>query len=227
MRHDLLDALRTAYPDFAGTVHAGGYGTDRVDFDVDGRAYTVLTIRLDDDGGFRNVLMASLGRLRRPGRCSSCPSATTRPRPTRTTGATSPGARQRPHCSTGRRSSPSGGSSRPGRASGRRSTSSRSSSPARAAARSRCSAGDVSSARADAAPVLGRRLVRGQLRRQEPLRVQHRRAARHRVDAHVRGHLRPRHEHGRTSTLVGGSTPANDLHYTPGICMDSAGTCTS
>ena len=60
MRHDLLDALRAAYPDFAGTVHAGGYGTDRVDWDVDGRAYTVLTIRLDDDGGFRNVLLASL-----------------------------------------------------------------------------------------------------------------------------------------------------------------------
>ena len=60
VRHDLLDALRKAYPDFAGTVHAGGYGTDRVDWDADGRAYTVLTIRLDDDGGgFRNVLMAS------------------------------------------------------------------------------------------------------------------------------------------------------------------------
>ena len=60
VRHDLLDALRAAYPDFAGTVHAGGYGTDRIDWDVDGRAYTVLTIRLDDDGGFRNVLMASI-----------------------------------------------------------------------------------------------------------------------------------------------------------------------
>ena len=59
VRHDLLEALRDVYPDFAGTVHAGGYGTDRVDWDVDGRAYTVLTIRLDDDGGFRNVLMAS------------------------------------------------------------------------------------------------------------------------------------------------------------------------
>jgi hypothetical protein len=59
VRHDLLEALRDAYPDFAGTVHAGGYGTDRVDWDMDGRAYTVLTVRLDDDGGFRNVLMAS------------------------------------------------------------------------------------------------------------------------------------------------------------------------
>ena len=60
VRHDMLEALRAAYPDFAGTVHAGGYGTDRVDWDVAGRAYTVLTIRLDDDGGFRNVLMASV-----------------------------------------------------------------------------------------------------------------------------------------------------------------------
>ena len=60
VRHDMLDALRAAYPDFAGTVHAGGYGTDRVDWDVEGRAYTALTIRLDDDGGFRNVLMASV-----------------------------------------------------------------------------------------------------------------------------------------------------------------------
>ena len=55
----MLEALRAAYPDFAGTVHAGGYGSDRVDWDVAGRAYTVLTVRLDDDGGFRNVLMAS------------------------------------------------------------------------------------------------------------------------------------------------------------------------
>ena len=59
VQHDLLQALRNAYPDFAGTVHAGGYGTDRVDWDAAGRAYTVLTIRLDDDGGFRSVLMAS------------------------------------------------------------------------------------------------------------------------------------------------------------------------
>jgi hypothetical protein len=63
VRHDLLSALRDAYPDFAGTVHAGGYGTDRVDWDAAGRAYTVLTVRLDDDGGFRNVLMASADDL--------------------------------------------------------------------------------------------------------------------------------------------------------------------
>jgi len=58
VRHDLLDALRVAYPDFVGTVHAGGYASDRVDFDVQGRAYTVLTIRLEE-GDFRNVLLSS------------------------------------------------------------------------------------------------------------------------------------------------------------------------
>jgi hypothetical protein len=63
VRHDLLEALRDAYPDFAGTVHAGGYGSDRVDWDVAGRAYTVLTIRLEDEGEFRNVLMASTDNL--------------------------------------------------------------------------------------------------------------------------------------------------------------------
>jgi hypothetical protein len=58
VRHDLLEALRSAYPDFAGTVHAGGYASDRVDFDEQGRAYTVLTIRLEE-GDFRNVLLSS------------------------------------------------------------------------------------------------------------------------------------------------------------------------
>ena len=59
VRRDMLQALRDAYPDFAGTVNAGGFASDRVDFDVDGRAYTVLTIRIDDEGTFRNVLLAS------------------------------------------------------------------------------------------------------------------------------------------------------------------------
>ena len=59
MRHDILEALRDAYPDFAGTVNAGGFASDRVDFDVDGRAYTVLTVRVNDEGDFRNVLLAS------------------------------------------------------------------------------------------------------------------------------------------------------------------------
>jgi hypothetical protein len=58
VRHDMLEALRAAYPDFSGTVYAGGYVSDRVDFDEQGRAYTVLTIRLEE-GDFRNVLLSS------------------------------------------------------------------------------------------------------------------------------------------------------------------------
>ena len=118
VRHDMLDACAPRTPTSPARCTPAGYGTDRVDWDVDGRAYTVLTIRLDDDGGFRNVLMASRRRLRRPGRCSSCRSATTRRRPTRTTGATSPRSTTAAGCSRGRRSSPSGSSSGPGRASG-------------------------------------------------------------------------------------------------------------
>ena len=137
VRHDMLEALRAAYPDFAGTVHAGGYGTDRVDWDVAGRAYTVLTIRLDDDGGFRNVLMASRGRLpvlagpRAPVRRRHAADRPARLGQRRQRSTTAAGS------SRGRPSSPSGSSSGPGRASGRRSTSSRSSSRAGAAARSR------------------------------------------------------------------------------------------
>ena len=59
VRHDILQALRDAYPDFAGTINAGGFASDRVDFDVYGRAYTVLTVRVNDEGDFRNVLLAS------------------------------------------------------------------------------------------------------------------------------------------------------------------------
>ena len=59
VRRDMLQALRDAYPDYAGTVNAGGFASDRVDFDVDGRAYTVLTVRIDDEGTLRNVLLAS------------------------------------------------------------------------------------------------------------------------------------------------------------------------
>ena len=59
VRRDMLQALRDAYPDYAGTVNAGGFASDRIDFDVDGRAYTVLTVRIDDEGTFRNVLLAS------------------------------------------------------------------------------------------------------------------------------------------------------------------------
>ena len=56
--HDFLQALRSAYPDFAGTVFAGGWGSDRVEFDALDRAYSVLTIRLAD-GRLKNVLLYS------------------------------------------------------------------------------------------------------------------------------------------------------------------------
>lgn len=58
VRHDCLQALRSAYPDFTGTVFAGGWGSDRVEFDAQDRAYSVLTIRLAD-GHLKNVLVYS------------------------------------------------------------------------------------------------------------------------------------------------------------------------
>jgi len=58
VRHDFLQALRSAYPDFAGTVFAGGWGSDRVEFDALDRAYSVLTIRLAD-GCMKSVLLYS------------------------------------------------------------------------------------------------------------------------------------------------------------------------
>ena len=57
----LIAALSAAYPDFAGTVGAGGYTSDRILFDAQDRAYTVLTIRLEE-GELRNVLLYSLDR---------------------------------------------------------------------------------------------------------------------------------------------------------------------
>jgi hypothetical protein len=57
----ILDSLRDAYPDFEATVGAGGYASDRVVFDSRDRAYTVLTIRLQE-GDVRNVLLASQDR---------------------------------------------------------------------------------------------------------------------------------------------------------------------
>ena len=58
VEHDFLQALRSAYPDFAGTVFAGAWGSDRVEFDAQDRAYSVLTIRLAD-GHLKNVLLYS------------------------------------------------------------------------------------------------------------------------------------------------------------------------
>lgn len=62
-RRDLLQTLQTLYPDFAGTVGAGGYFSARVVFDLQDRAYTVLTIR-NDEGEFRNLLLYSLDSCR-------------------------------------------------------------------------------------------------------------------------------------------------------------------
>lgn len=60
-RSVLDDVLRSAYPDFAGYLGAGGYTSDRVVFDTQGRLYTVVTIRLEE-GEFRNVMLYSADR---------------------------------------------------------------------------------------------------------------------------------------------------------------------
>lgn len=59
MQHEFVSTLKAAYPDFTGTINAGGWATDRVVFDQLGRAYQILTIRLEE-GEFKNVLLYSL-----------------------------------------------------------------------------------------------------------------------------------------------------------------------
>jgi len=59
VKSSLVSALVAAYPDFAGMLGAGGYASDRIVFDAQDRAYTVLTVRLEE-GEFRNVLLYSL-----------------------------------------------------------------------------------------------------------------------------------------------------------------------
>ncbi len=59
----LLRAVQRAYPRFESTVNAGGYVSERVEFDAAGRAYTLLDIRLKG-GGRRNVLLYSLDGCR-------------------------------------------------------------------------------------------------------------------------------------------------------------------
>ena len=59
VKHDFLVALRAAYPDFAGTVNGGGWDCSRLVFDDEDRAYTTLTIRLEE-GDLRNVMLYSL-----------------------------------------------------------------------------------------------------------------------------------------------------------------------
>ncbi len=58
-RFPLVAAVRRDFPSFAGTVNAGGYVSETVEFDGLGRAYTLLDIRLHD-GTRRNVLLYSL-----------------------------------------------------------------------------------------------------------------------------------------------------------------------
>ena len=60
---DFEEALRTAYPDYSGTVGAAGLRSDRIVFDRQDRAYNPLIVRLDD-GSTRNVLMVSWDRCR-------------------------------------------------------------------------------------------------------------------------------------------------------------------
>ena len=55
----LVAAVRRDYPGFAATVNAGGYVSETVEFDRMGRAYTLLEIRLRDDT-LENVLLYSL-----------------------------------------------------------------------------------------------------------------------------------------------------------------------
>lgn len=59
----ILTAVSLAYPGFQNTVNAGGYVSERVEFDAAGRAYTLLDIRLRS-GGRRNVLLYSLDGCR-------------------------------------------------------------------------------------------------------------------------------------------------------------------
>jgi hypothetical protein len=55
----LVDAVRRDFPEFVATVNAGGYVSETVEFDRQGRAYTLLEIRLSD-GALENVLLYSL-----------------------------------------------------------------------------------------------------------------------------------------------------------------------
>ena len=87
VRHDLLDALRVAYPDFAGTVHAGGYGTDRVDW-MSTAAPTLCSPSAWTMTAASATCCWRRSTAARPGSASSSPSATPRRRPTPTTGGT-------------------------------------------------------------------------------------------------------------------------------------------
>ena len=59
----LLKTIRRVFPTFQRTVNAGGYVSERVEFDSRGRAYTLVEIRLKS-GALYNVLLYSLDGCR-------------------------------------------------------------------------------------------------------------------------------------------------------------------
>ena len=58
LKHDLIGAVKAAYPEFAGTRHAAGWWPSRIVFDRDDHAYTLLRIRLADKTE-KNLLLYS------------------------------------------------------------------------------------------------------------------------------------------------------------------------
>jgi BNR repeat-containing family member len=59
----LLKAVKRSYPSFTNTINAGGYVSERVEFDTQGRAYTLLEIRVRS-GRVYNVLLYSVDGCR-------------------------------------------------------------------------------------------------------------------------------------------------------------------
>lgn len=59
----LLTAVRRAFPAFVATVNAGGYVSERIEFDTKGRAYTLLEVRLRN-GALHNALLYSVDDCR-------------------------------------------------------------------------------------------------------------------------------------------------------------------
>ncbi|MFW6108385.1 MAG: BNR-4 repeat-containing protein [bacterium] len=58
-----LDAVKAKYPTFAGTCKGGGWWPSRIVFDADDHAYTLVRIRLEDKSQ-RNLLLRSSDRCR-------------------------------------------------------------------------------------------------------------------------------------------------------------------
>jgi len=57
-RKSMLSALRNAYPTFKATYYGAGWSYDRIAFDTQNRAYTVVIVELQS-GALKNVLLAS------------------------------------------------------------------------------------------------------------------------------------------------------------------------